>query len=113
MAAQFPVEKIETPFDPVEVSVHRLKTTIDRLELPLDRLETSVDGVEPSIDAIETRVEIRDGTAEVVKHALVLLHSGLDHHGPSWTRLRDSAGGGWTFILGRFVERARRVDAVG
>jgi uncharacterized protein YndB with AHSA1/START domain len=35
-----------------------------------------------------------------------LVHTGLDRHGPTWTRLRDRATGGWAFILGRIFDRA-------
>jgi len=35
-----------------------------------------------------------------------LVHVDLDRHGPTWTRLRDRASGGWAFILGRFLDRA-------
>jgi uncharacterized protein YndB with AHSA1/START domain len=42
-----------------------------------------------------------------------LAHSDLDRHGPTWTRLRERAGGGWSFILGRFVARAESAPATG
>jgi uncharacterized protein YndB with AHSA1/START domain len=35
-----------------------------------------------------------------------LVHSGLDHHGPTWQRLRAGVSRGWPFILGRFADRS-------
>jgi uncharacterized protein YndB with AHSA1/START domain len=56
-----------------------------------------------------SRVDVRfrsqdDGTTEVL-----LEHSGLDHHGPSWRRLRDaiSSPDGWREHLRRFVAITR------
>ena len=40
-----------------------------------------------------------------------LQHTDLDRHGPSWTRLRDRAGGGWEFILARFIEKAEPANS--
>jgi uncharacterized protein YndB with AHSA1/START domain len=34
-----------------------------------------------------------------------LEHSGLDRHGPTWRRLRDSISGGWPRVLRPYVER--------
>jgi len=55
-----------------------------------------------------SRVDVRfqpqgDGTTLVE-----LEHSGLDHHGPTWRRLRDdiASAGGWPGTLRRFADTA-------
>jgi uncharacterized protein YndB with AHSA1/START domain len=62
----------------------------------------------PAVDR-SSRVDVRfraqdDGTTRVE-----LEHSGLDHHGPSWRRLRDaiSAPRGWQMHLRRFALAAQ------
>jgi uncharacterized protein YndB with AHSA1/START domain len=34
-----------------------------------------------------------------------LVHTDLDRHGPTWTRLRDRATRGWSYILSTYVDR--------
>jgi uncharacterized protein YndB with AHSA1/START domain len=64
---------------------------------------------DPAVER-SSRVDVRfhaqdDGTTRVE-----LEHSGLDHHGPSWRRLRDviAEPRGWQLHLRRFALAARR-----
>jgi hypothetical protein len=52
-----------------------------------------------------SRVDVRFRTQDDGTTLVELEHSGLDHHGPSWRRLRDaiSSPGGWRETLRRFA----------
>ena len=41
-----------------------------------------------------------------------LVHSGLDHHGPTWQRLRDGVSGGWIGLLRGFAGLAEATQSV-
>ena len=61
-----------------------------------------------------SRVDVRFTTQQDGSTLVELEHSGLDHHGDGWQRLRDQVGapGGWTGILGWFAERVGASDYV-
>jgi uncharacterized protein YndB with AHSA1/START domain len=52
-----------------------------------------------------SRVDVRFRAQDDGTTLVELEHSGLDHHGPSWRRLRDriSSPGGWSETLRRFA----------
>ena len=59
---------------------------------------------EPAMER-SSRVDVRFRARDDGTTLVELEHSGLDHHGPSWRRLRDaiSSPGGWQETLRRFA----------
>jgi uncharacterized protein YndB with AHSA1/START domain len=51
----------------------------------------------------ESRVDIRFEALDDRTTRVVLEHSGLDRHGPTWRRLRDGISRGWPADLQRFA----------
>ncbi|HEY4752154.1 MAG TPA: SRPBCC family protein [Candidatus Limnocylindrales bacterium] len=58
---------------------------------------------------VDVRFQARDDRTTLV----TLEHSGLDHHGPSWPRLRDGISRGWPRDLERFAHAAETGSAGG
>jgi uncharacterized protein YndB with AHSA1/START domain len=63
---------------------------------------------DPAVER-SSRVDVRFRAQEDGTTWVELEHSGLDHHGPSWRRLRDaiSAPRGWQMHLRRFARAAQ------
>ena len=57
--------------------------------------------------ARSSRVDVRFREVPDGGTLVELEHSGLDHHGPTWRRLRDGVSGGWQTIIERFSHTAR------
>lgn len=53
-----------------------------------------------------SRVDVRFQSLPNGSTLVELEHSGLDRHGPTWTRLRDGVSGGWSGILQRLADFA-------
>lgn len=50
-----------------------------------------------------SRIDVRFRTQPDGSTLVELEHSGLDRHGPTWRRLRDSVSGGWIGLLRQFA----------
>jgi len=51
-----------------------------------------------------SRVDVTFEALDPDTTRVVLVHSGLDRHGPSWRRLRGAITRGWPTTLGRFAD---------
>jgi uncharacterized protein YndB with AHSA1/START domain len=60
-----------------------------------------------------SRVDVRFRALDPETTRVELEHSGLDHHGPSWRRLRDGIASpdGWPLHLRRFARAAQAADS--